>query len=546
MSTVKEVSNRHLRRKIAINTKLALTSLTLQSNSALFPTHHTINPICDLKNKDVNLTFERHSEISPLSENAIENNPQNHFLQRLMRQEESSSSILDKVSQKVIESAQTIKISSNSDETGFLLGLSNWAMKNNITHKSLNDLIPLIKDRYPFLPTDARTILGTPTSVQTIKLNNGEMIYFGLANGLSEKLKSGYVVSGNNVVQPNYYNRPIIGLEVNVDGIPIYNSSSMEFWPILVRSKNLKNESPFAVAIFCGTGKPDTIDVFFKDFVSECLVILENGIKVADNEYGVEIRFFTCDAPARAFLKQIKGHTSIFGCERCHIKSEYADKKRYYPTDVHIEQRRDVDFELETNNDVHIKRKSPLGQLNIGFVSMFVLDPMHLVFLGVMRRLLVIYWIEGKRVVKLLQSVTTKIDDRIKMMKKYIPNDFNRKMRCLKDIKRWKATEFRFFLLYFGPLLLRSLISNNLYKHFLLLHSSIFILSNDKLVSKYLEIAKSSLTKFVKVGSTIYGKHFNVYNVHSLIHICDDVQLYGNLNNYTCFSFENYLGQLKL
>lgn len=176
---------------------------------------------------------------------------------------------------------------------------------------------------------------------------------------------------------------------------------------------------------------------------------------------------------------------------------------------------------------------------------MFVLDPMHLVFLGVMRRLLVMFWIEGKRGVKLPKSVILNINNQIKSNKKHIASEFTRKLRTLKDAKRWKATEFRFFLLYLGPLLLRSQTSSDVHKHFLLLHAAVFILSSQHLTNKYIATAKLFLTTFVKMGAKMYGKYFVVYNIHSLIHICDDVALYGDLNSYSCFPFENYLGKLK-
>ncbi|KAL4710986.1 hypothetical protein ACJJTC_017951 [Scirpophaga incertulas] len=38
---------------------------------------------------------------------------------------------------------------------------------------------------------------------------------------------------------------------------------------------------------------------------------------------------------------------------------------------------------------------------------------------------------------------------------------------------------------------------------------------------------------------------FLVYNVHVLIHLQDDVNLLGQLDNFSAFPFENYLGQLK-
>lgn len=120
-----------------------------------------------------------------------------------------------------------------------------------------------------------------------------------------KKLKDGYVVD-----VPRNTDELTIEFEINVDGIPLYNSSSLEFWPILIRSKNLKDHRPFSVAIFCGEGKPDTIEMFLKIFLDECLLCLENGIDVLGKNYSIQIKFFTCDAPARAYLKQTKGHSS--------------------------------------------------------------------------------------------------------------------------------------------------------------------------------------------------------------------------------------------
>lgn len=35
------------------------------------------------------------------------------------------------------------------------------------------------------------------------------------------------------------------------------------------------------------------------------------------------------------------------------------------------------------------------------------------------------------------------------------------------------------------------------------------------------------------------------YNVHSLIHVVEDVKHHGALETYSAFPFENYLGQIK-
>lgn len=78
-----------------------------------------------------------------------------------------------------------------------------------------------------------------------------------------------------------------------------------------------------------------------------------------------------------------------------------------------------------------------------------------------------------------------------------------------------------------------------------MLHTAVFILSSKMYTDLYYEVAKTALQQFVRNSSSIYDTFFVVYNVHSLLHICDDVKSYGPLDNYSCFPFESYLGKLK-
>lgn len=47
----------------------------------------------------------------------------------------------------------------------------------------------------------------------------------------------------------------------------------------------------------------------------------------------------------------------------------------------------DADF-ASMKDDHHHAGRSPLGSINIGLVTQFVLDPMHLIYLGVMKKML--------------------------------------------------------------------------------------------------------------------------------------------------------------
>lgn len=58
-------------------------------------------------------------------------------------------------------------------------------------------------------------------------------------------------------------------------------------------------------------------------------------------------------------------------------------------------------------------------------------------------------------------------------LNKYITSYFFIKSRKIHKISRWKITEFRLFLLYTGPIILKNNINNECYNNFLVLNMAI-------------------------------------------------------------------------
>lgn len=421
------------------------------------------------------------------------------------------------------------------EEINFKNKFRHWVISHNISSNAVTQLLKILNPIVNFLPLDYRSLMETPRKTPTIKLKNGEMYYFGLANKLLFRMKQGIKSQSCNK----------LSIQINIDGIPLFKSSSTEFYPILGMCTNLIDNSPFAIAIFCGCGKPDPLDLFLKNFVEEINLLKQNFIEFDNRKFMVDISFILCDAPARAYIKQIVGHTGLHGCEKCTIVGKYENKRVNFAhsTDV-FSLREDSDF-LNSELNEHIKGRSPLLNADIKLISQVPLDPMHLVFLGVTKRLLLKYLINGPTPYKLSQNIIKEINLKISDMQAYVPSDFTRKPRSFKEVCRWKATEFRMFLLYTVPVLLKNALNREMYEHFLLFHSAIFILSDSFYIERYLEEAKKNLKHFVADSQKIYGKDFIVYNVHSLLHLCDEVKLHGDINNFTCFPFENYLGSIK-
>ena len=79
------------------------------------------------------------------------------------------------------------------------------------------------------------------------------------------------------------------------------------------------------------------------------------------------------------------------------------------------------------------------------------------------------------------------------------------------------GTEFRQFLLYTGPIVLKKVLTKDMYEHFLCLSvgMSILLESDNETRNFYLNYAQELLTYFVTKSKEFYHPKFIVYNVHS-------------------------------
>ena len=133
------------------------------------------------------------------------------------------------------------------------------------------------------------------------------------------------------------------------------------------------------------------------------------------------------------------------------------------------------------------------------------------------------------------------ISGRLLSITNCVPREFSRKPRSLSELSRWKATEFRKFLLYTGPIILKGILYDNLYNHFLILHLAIRISSSQEHEKYYNRYARDLLLNFVETNRMLYGDSFVFYNVHSLIHLAGDCVEFGTVDSFSYFEFDNHL-----
>jgi hypothetical protein len=340
-----------------------------------------------------------------------------------------------------------------------------WAADCKVSAVAVDKLLKILHISHPRLPLTCRSLLKTPTTTEVKQLQAGEYVHFGILNGLLQFRDLILKCEGT-----------CICYQVNIDGLPLFKSSSVQLWPIL--GKIVNSPSPFVIGVFSGNTKPTDITAFLQHFIEESKLLASSGFTLDGREFTAKVICFICDAPARALLKQIKMHTGYFGCERCIQKGVYCDGRVTF-SDTDSVKRTDQDFRDEKYVE-HQFKASPLVELDVGLVSGFILDSMHLVHLGVVRRLL-LYWIRGPKTTRVSSRHVMMISDNLLHIRSYVPNEFARKPRSLNEMDKWKATEFRQFVLYTGMLVLKPVIEKKYYQHFMCLFVAVYTLSSPRL-----------------------------------------------------------------
>lgn len=325
-----------------------------------------------------------------------------------------------------------------------------------------------------------------------------------------------------------------------IDECSLDKSSNNQIWPIQCRIVNVQRARPIVVGIYKGAQKPCDPNTYLEKFIADITRIMSNGgIIFHGNKVPIRLRCFIADAPARAFILNHRSHVSSHPCSKCKV-SGIRCEGRYVFNGINHSLRTDEEYVRCVDEDHHKEGKSPLSMLPIGIISQTPFEYMHLVCLGVMKKMLSA-WVCGKysRLSKLSGRSISIMCARLNNLKKYCPSDFARRPRSLNMCSKYKATEFRQFLLYTGPVVTYGLLDERLYKHFLFLHVAIRILVSNSSSRQFLNFAEIALQKFVHRSDTLYGPTFNSYNIHGLLHLTDDVRHFGGLDSFSAFPYEN-------
>lgn len=323
-----------------------------------------------------------------------------------------------------------------SDPTIFQSKLASFIISSKLPRSSASKLLKLLKSIdnlqcLKSLPIDSRTLLSTPRSglVGMTNIGGGEYIHFGLSDGLSHAL--------NNLVSITEKNLSVLELWFNIDGLPV-DKKGKSFWPILcafVLESKLTN--PFIVGAYFGAKKPSSVEEYLHPFVEELNYLIAHGMAVGDISLSIKVKGIIADAPARVFIKQIKGHSGYFACEKCTEEGDYLSGSISFP-DGTASLRTDESFVLHLNEEHHVGVSPLLEIYGLGLVSCVPLDYMHSCCIGIMKKILH-FMVRGSTVpnsygsTRLSRDQIENVSCRMEIVRQFLCTDFARVPHNLND-----------------------------------------------------------------------------------------------------------------
>lgn len=251
-----------------------------------------------------------------------------------------------------------------------------------MSHETLKKLLTILKQNpvHANLPNDPRTLLRTPRKITYKYVDPGTYAHLGLKFAIKKLICQ---IDASKLLS--------IELLINIDGLPLCKSSSSQIYPILCSLFNYPNNVS-VIGIYNGYEKPTSANEYLSDFINETIELVNNSFLFQERILPFKIKGFICDAPAKSYITYCKGHTGFYSCTKCLQKGKYVKGRVSYITN-NAPQRTDKSFhhkwQPQHHNGVSILEDIP----NFGMVTNFPLEYMHLICLGVMKKLLVNIWL---------------------------------------------------------------------------------------------------------------------------------------------------------
>ncbi|KAL7866987.1 hypothetical protein AOLI_G00148010 [Acnodon oligacanthus] len=120
------------------------------------------------------------------------------------------------------------------------------------------------------------------------------------------------------------------------------------------------------------------------------------------------------------------------------------------------------------------------------------------------------------------------------------PCNVTRAPRSLQQRRFWKASEWQNGLLFYSIFVLKGIVPQVFYQHWLILVTFMFLLCKDIITTEDLKRCEKLVVDFVKQFETLYGKQNVSFNVHLCLHLPESVRSWGPMWAHSGYIFESF------
>ena len=359
-----------------------------------------------------------------------------------------------------------------------------------------------------------------------------------------------------------------LALTLNVDWFRPFKHTSHSVGVIYLTIMNMprshRNKFPYVliVGVIPGPHEPSgIINTFLGPMVSEFLELWQ-GCWLANGEHRKYVRAallcVSCDLPAARKVCGIVGHSALMGCSKCQKKFQthaFGEKADYSGFDVENWSSRQNEKQKKCAQEYllastqsqqkriereHGVKYSILNELPYyDSVRFLVIDPMHLLFLGI-----------AKHTMKTWTSLGVINDSHYDVIQKRInllttPSTLGRiPLKVASGFAQLTADQWKNWICIFSSYSLFGILPVIHWHCWWLFVQACNLICKKKISLAECTQAQNFIIEFCKEFEILYGKENLVINMHLACHLMDCLLDYGPVHGFWCFGFERFNGIL--
>ena len=334
-------------------------------------------------------------------------------------------------------------------------------------------------------------------------------------------------------------NEKVIYLNMNIDGVALFKSRNFSIGPVWIQIFNLpeklrgKFQNLALLGLWHGKSKPNWN--FFNKKVCTEIELFVRGKAFIDNLglCSFKFQYLICDMPAMASLCQVQQFNGYYGCPYCYIRGYHENRRMLYSVTKSYCLRQNEQYEENAKNGKFgVKDISPFHEF-FPIPWSVPIDSMHQVFLGVAKILTI-------ALITKLKSMKDSFDN--KLDKCMVPYESIHKPKSVKELKLWKASDYKIFFFHLGPILLNNsyFCGDRLFvENFMRLSLAIRLLSEFNVPEELVNYAEKQIEIFFRNFLTLFSVESQSFNFHAVRHLPEQVKMLGPLWLHSAFSYES-------